>query len=86
MRELSIFIDESGDFGDLKERPAYYLITMVFLDQAIDIEEDIKKTFFRNLLKIVTWHDRLKLPKGVISSYHWWTSILRSGMAVLWHR
>lgn len=42
--------------------------------------------FFKNLLKIVTWHDKLKLPKGVISSHHWWTSILRSGMAVLWHR
>ena len=24
MKELSIFIDESGDFGEVKERPAYY--------------------------------------------------------------
>ena len=30
LHELSIFIDESGDFGELKERPAYYLVTMVF--------------------------------------------------------
>ena len=23
MKELSVFIDESGDFGEIKERPAY---------------------------------------------------------------
>ena len=30
MKELSVFIDESGDFGEVKERPAYYLVTFVF--------------------------------------------------------
>ena len=34
MSELSMFIDESGDFGEVKERPAYYLVTMVFHNQA----------------------------------------------------
>ena len=43
MSELSIFIDESGDFGELKERPAYYLVTMVFHNQAIDISTEIDK-------------------------------------------
>jgi len=43
MKELSIFIDESGDFGELKERPSYYLVTMVFHDQAISIEDDIRR-------------------------------------------
>ena len=43
MRELSIFIDESGDFGELKERPAYYLVTMVFHNQKIDISNEIEK-------------------------------------------
>lgn len=33
MKELSIFIDESGDFGEIKERPAYYLVTFVFHNQ-----------------------------------------------------
>ena len=37
MKELSIFIDESGDFGEVKERPAYYLVTFVFHDQKEDI-------------------------------------------------
>ena len=43
MRELSIFIDESGDFGEVKERPAYYLVTMIFHDQAVDISNEIVK-------------------------------------------
>lgn len=42
MRELSIFIDESGDFGELKERPAYYLVTMVFHNQGIDLSKEIE--------------------------------------------
>ena len=43
MNRLSIFIDESGDFGEVKERPAYYLVTMVFHNQAIDISKEIEK-------------------------------------------
>ena len=43
MAELSIFIDESGDFGEIKERPAYYLVTMVFHNQSINIAEHIAK-------------------------------------------
>lgn len=43
MKELSIFIDESGDFGEVKNRPAYYLVTMVFHNQAVDISDEIKR-------------------------------------------
>ena len=43
MKNLSIFIDESGDFGEVKERPAYYLVTMVFHDQIVDISKEIDK-------------------------------------------
>jgi len=43
MKELSIFIDESGDFGEVKEKPAYYLVTMVFHNQKIDISNEIEK-------------------------------------------
>ena len=41
--ELSIFIDESGDFGEIAERPSYYLVTMVFHEQRFDIQENIMK-------------------------------------------
>ncbi len=47
MRELSIFIDESGDFGELKETPAYYLVTMVFHDQSIDLKKEISHLEYR---------------------------------------
>lgn len=43
MKELSIFIDESGDFGEVKERPAYYLVTFVFHDQEKDISDQVHK-------------------------------------------
>lgn len=36
MRELSIFIDESGDFGTTNEQSAYYLVTLVFHDLKYD--------------------------------------------------
>lgn len=42
MRELSIFIDESGDFGPYERHAPYYLITLVFHDQAVSIAQDIE--------------------------------------------
>ena len=33
MKELSIFIDESGDFGETQDSNAYYLVTFVFMDK-----------------------------------------------------
>ena len=43
MKELSIFTDESGDFGELKEKPSYYLVTMVFHEQNGNIDDEIRK-------------------------------------------
>lgn len=43
MRELSIFIDESGDFGDYEKHNPYYLISMVFHDQSKDISMPLKR-------------------------------------------
>ena len=43
MKELSIFIDESRDFGEITERPAYYLVTLLFHDQKNDIASNVKK-------------------------------------------
>lgn len=37
MKELSIFIDESGDFGKYSPHSPYYIITMVFHNQSADI-------------------------------------------------
>ncbi|MGM9858393.1 MAG: DUF3800 domain-containing protein [Bacilli bacterium] len=40
---LSVFIDESGDFGFIKDASKYYLITLVFHNQSIDINPNIEK-------------------------------------------
>ena len=37
MHELSIFVDESGDFGKYAKHSPYYAVTMVFHDQDADI-------------------------------------------------
>lgn len=41
MHELSVFIDESGDFGPLAPHSPYYLIALVFHDQSRDISEPL---------------------------------------------
>lgn len=41
MKELSIFIDESGDFGPYAKHSPYYIVTMVFHDQSEEINQNI---------------------------------------------
>ena len=41
MRELSIFVDESGDFGAYASHSPFYIVAMVLHDQARDIAEGI---------------------------------------------
>lgn len=48
---LSIFIDESGDFGSYKVHAPYYLISIVIHNQRIDISENIK-VFDSHLLNL----------------------------------
>ena len=43
MKELSILIDESGDFGETRDVRDYYLVTFVFHDQSQDISPEISK-------------------------------------------
>lgn len=43
MKELSIFIDESGDFGDYLPHAPYYIISMVTHDQQHSIVEAVNK-------------------------------------------
>lgn len=38
---LSVFIDESGDFGPYESHAPYYFVAMVLHDQSIDISENI---------------------------------------------
>lgn len=63
MSKLSIFIDESGDFGDYDYHSPYYIISMVYHDQmdagALSHSEleffgsprDLKKSYLKPLIK-----------------------------------
>jgi len=41
MKELSVFVDESGDFGEYEKHSPYYLITLVLHDQEEDISDQL---------------------------------------------
>ena len=43
LKELSIFIDESGDFGEYDYHSPYYIITMVFHNQQNDVQPAISR-------------------------------------------
>lgn len=43
MKELSVFIDESGDFGEYDYHAPYYIISMVFHDQQIDLTDEFNR-------------------------------------------
>ena len=38
---LSIFVDESGDFGKIDKKSPYYYVTLVFHEQNIDISDSV---------------------------------------------
>lgn len=40
-KTLSIFIDESGDFGSYETYAPYYIVSLVFHDQSVDITRNI---------------------------------------------
>lgn len=48
MKELGVFIDESGDFGDYDPASPYYIISIVIHSQENDISEQIRN-FTRSL-------------------------------------
>jgi len=43
VKELSVFIDESGDFGVYEPHSPYYIVTLVFHDQSVDISHNLLK-------------------------------------------
>ena len=43
MKELSIFVDESGDFGPYAKHSPFYIITMIFHNQSQSLTRDIEK-------------------------------------------
>ena len=64
MKELSIFVDESGDFGEYSHHSPYYIVTMVFHNQDDDITEDIRK--FDNELLLLGFNPKHCVHNGPI--------------------
>ena len=57
-KTLSVFIDESGDFGEVSKHSPYYLVSLVLHDQDKDISNDIAE---------LDWHViNLGYPKHAI--------------------
>lgn len=38
---LSVFIDESGDFGPFEHHAPYYIVSMILHEQSTDISDNI---------------------------------------------
>ena len=57
MRELSIFVDESGDWGEYRHHSPYYIITFVFHDQDIDISNDLSFKVIFGFKNIKVYYD-----------------------------
>lgn len=57
-KTLSIFIDESGDFGSYTQHSPYYLVTMILHNQNTDISQ--------NILALETHLNNLGYPQHAI--------------------
>ena len=71
MKELSIFVDESGDFGEYDYHAPFYIISMVLHDQSVDIDNDLKT--LENELANIGWSKHCVHAGPVIRSeeeYH----------------
>ncbi|MDD6845694.1 MAG: hypothetical protein PUE32_09045 [Clostridia bacterium] len=53
MKELSIFVDESGDFGEYDYHAPFYIISMVLHDQSVDIDNELNA--LENELTNIGW-------------------------------
>ena len=53
MKELSVFVDESGDFGEYDYHSPFYIISLVFHDQVYDISSDL--AHLENSLNNIGW-------------------------------
>lgn len=59
MKNLSIFIDESGDFGNYQNHNPFYIVSLVFHEQNVPIESQVEKLdrfLIENNLKNHTIH------------------------------
>ena len=74
VKELSVFIDESGVFGPYERHSPYYIVTLLFHDQSIDISgnvDHLNKRVYELQLPSYTIHTApLSATKAYIRIFH----------------
>ncbi len=55
MKELSIFVDESGDFGEFDSHAPFYILSLVLHDQKVDIKDDL--ALLESEMRNIGWPD-----------------------------
>ena len=55
MKELSIFVDESGDFREFDSRAPFYILSLVLHDQKVDIKDEL--TLLESEMRNIGWPD-----------------------------
>ena len=68
MRELSIFCDESGDFGPYDHRCPYYIVALVFHDQSSAIDDETK--LIENKVLYLGFNPRAMFQKVCPAGHH----------------
>ena len=68
MKELSIFVDESGDFGEYNKQSPYYIISLVMHDQSVDISEEL--TRLESQMEYLGWTKHCIHADPIIRSEH----------------
>lgn len=71
-KELSIFIDESGDFGAYDPKYPYYIISMVFHNQADDMS-DLFQSFDRALSETMLQRNFVRMGPLIRREYEYTT-------------
>lgn len=70
MKELSIFVDESGDFGQYDFRSPYYIIAMVIHDQNESIDQNLRD-LERNLSELGFPHHCVHVGPAIRQEYEY---------------
>ncbi len=61
MAALSIFVDESGDFGTYSPHSPYYIVTMLFHDQNYDVNPQRHGNLSKS--ELLVFHSERELKK-----------------------
>lgn len=68
MKELSIFVDESGDFGEFDPRAPFYILSLVIHDQRISISDDL--SLLESEMRNIGWPNHCVHAGPIIRAEH----------------